>query len=153
MQTPLLYLSNSRLSLLVYSRLSLHRMQHIRLSSTMWRATCSFPTYKSDIYRDYMRFQISKVDMLTFAGNAACRMADRINIRDNAGLAITVPLWQLDDLPLHIDSSQRVACSFDARSGSRFDEDNFGNYYTHNTAFRCTHSGESTTQYWFGVSV
>ena len=128
-------------------------MEHIRSSSTMWRATCSFPTYKSDIYRDYMRFKISEVDMLTFTGNAVCHMADRINIRGNAGFNITAPLWQQAYLPLQIDSSEVVNCSFDAREGSKFDEDNFGNYYTYNALFRCTESVDSTTQYWFGVSV
>ena len=143
----------SRLSLLVYSRLSLQRMEHIRSSSTMWRATCSFPTYKSDIYRDYMRFQISQVDILKFIAAYECHTADRINIRGNVGFNITVALWQVASMPLHIDSSQPVACSFDARRGSIRDEDNFGHYYTYNTAFRCTESLHSTTQYWFGVRV
>ena len=143
----------STISLLVYSRLSLQRMQHIHSSSTMWRATCSFPTYKSDIYRDYMRFKISEVDMLTFTGNAACCIVDRINIRGHTGSRTTVALWQQISYTLHIDSSQAVLCSFNARSGSILDEDNFGNYATFNNAFRCTESAESTTQYWFGVNV
>ena len=119
----------------------------------MWRATCSFPTYKSDIYRDYMRFQISEVDMLAFIGHAVCHTSDRINIRGNVGFNITVALWQTSYYPLHIDSSEAVDCNFDARSGSLHNEDNFGGYGMINTAFRCTESVDSTTQYWFGVNV
>ena len=108
---------------------------------------------QSDIYRDYMRFQISQVDMLAFIGNAVCHTADRINIRGNVGFNITVALWHTSYYPLHIDSSEAVDCNFDARSGSRHDEDNFGGYGMINTAFRCSESADSTTQYWFGVNV
>ena len=134
-------------------------MEHIRSSATMWRATCSFPIYKHDIYHDYMRAQISEVDILKFTGLAECRTIDHINIRGNAATNISVPFWQgvtwnqliYENIPFHTDSSKKI-CDFDARSSSD-DEDNFGYYEANNKAFRCTGSVDSTTQYWFGVNV
>ena len=127
-------------------------MKNVRSSATMWRATCNFPIHKSDIYRDYMRTQISALDFLTFKGVAVCHIVEHINIRGNTGSNTTVGFWQQDGFGLHIDSSELV-CKFDARNGSLHDEDNFGHYYTCNNAFRCTESEDSTTQYWFGVNV
>ena len=127
-------------------------MKNVRSSSTMWRATCNFPIYKSDIYRDYMRAEISDLDILTFEGFAVCHIVEHINIRGITGFNITVGFWQNSFLGFHVDSSELV-CNFDARSGSLDDEDNFGQYKTCNNAFRCTESENSTTQYWFGGTV
>ena len=127
-------------------------MKHIRSSSTMWRATCSFPTYKSNVYRDYMRVKFNEADILEFKCLECCYKMEYINIRGHRGSAITGALWQSDAIALHVDSSKN-SCNFDARKGSVLDEDNFGHYRTVNQAFRCSESLESTTQYWFGVNV
>ena len=127
-------------------------MEYIRSSSTMWRATCSFPKYQSDIYSDYVRAQISEVDILKFIGFGLCRAVDHVNIRGNVGVNTTVPFWQVPGFTFHIDSSDH-RCKFDARNGCIADEDSFGFYVTTNSAFRCTESDESTTQYWFGANV
>ena len=127
-------------------------MKYIRSSSTMWRVTCSFLKYKSDIYRDYVRAQISEIDIITFNGLGSCRMVDYINIRGQFGTNVTVPFWQGDSFSFHTDSTE-AHCEFNAKDGSIGSEDNFGLYWTYNNEFRCTESEESTTQYWFGISV
>ena len=126
-------------------------MKDIRTSSTMWRATCSFPTYKSDIYRDYVRAQLKDIDILEFNGDALCRNVDYINIRGNEGSNITSAFWQKTE-PLHIDSARKW-CQYDPRNGATPDEDNFGLYKIYNRAFRCTETDGSTTQYWFGGKI
>ena len=126
-------------------------MEHIRSSSTMWRATCSFPTYKSDIYRDYVRAQLKDIDILEYKHDEKCRKVDYINIRGFQGWKVTVPFWQVN-YPFHIDSSSS-SCEFNARSSSIGSEDNFGYYETVNSAFRCTGSSQNTTQYWFGGNI
>ena len=126
-------------------------MKGILSASTMWRATCSFPTYKSDIYRDYVRAQLKDIDILEYNLNAACRRVDYINIRGNKGWNITSAFWQ-GAVAFHVDSSLKL-CQFNALDGSLPDEDNFGYYYTYNPAFRCTETGGSTTQLWFGGNV
>ena len=127
-------------------------MKHIRSLSTMWRATCSFPMYKTDIRRDYVRAHINEVDMLSFKGLEQCRKVDYINIRGHVGTNVTVAFWQNDIMSFHTDSSKNP-CDFNAISGSKENEDNFGFYEAVNHAFRCTESSESTTQYWYGVNV
>ena len=126
-------------------------MKSIRSSSTKWRATCSFPTYKSDIYRDYIRAQLKDIDILEYNLDGECRRVDFINIRGNKGWNITSAFWQ-KSFPFHIDSSQKP-CQFNALNGVILDEDNFGLYYTYSRAFRCTETDGSTTQYWFGGNI
>ena len=126
-------------------------MEYIRSSSKIWRATCSFPTYKSDIYRDYVRAQISVVDILTFIGNG-CRKVEQVNIRVHHGMGTTMEFWQASAIPFHVESSIKP-CDFDSTVGSISSEGNFGYYAAVNKVFRCTESDESTTQYWFGVNV
>ena len=127
-------------------------MTEIRSSSTMWRATCSFPTYKSDILRDYMKARFSETDLLTFKGNGVCKTMDYISIRGVAARNVTVPFWHNQFSHLHTDSSHGN-CQFQLIKGAVIGEDNFGHYETFNPVFRCTESDDSTTQYWFGVNV
>ena len=126
-------------------------MKSVRSSSTKWRATCSFPTYKSDIYRDYVRAQLKDIDILEFRSSGECSHVEFINLRDHKGLNTTVPFWQ-EKYPFHTDSFRNL-CQFDARNGSLWNEDNFGFYSKYNPDFRCTESDDSTTQYWFGWAI
>ena len=127
-------------------------MEQIRLSSTMWRATCSFPVYKSSIFRDYVRAQLKEVDILDYEDKRQCRKVDHINIRGHEDSNISVPFWQTADYIFHTDSSIQL-CVFSARQGSVSSEDNFGFYNKFNPAFRCSETDEATTQYWLGRSV
>ena len=124
----------------------------IRSASSMWRATCSFPTYKSDIYRDYIRGQVQDVDILKLKGHIVCRKIDHINVRGHKASSIMVPFWQSEVFPFHTDSSE-IFCNFNATYGSVRSEDNFGFYKHSSPTFRCTEDGASTTQYWFGAHV
>ena len=127
-------------------------MMHFRSSSRLWRATCSFSTYKSNIYRDYMRGKIGANDILQYVGDGQCLPIDFIDIRGNRDSNTTVPFWQSDSYQFHTDSTLKL-CQFDGFHGSVVNEDNFGYYLSFNSAFRCTESQESTTQYWFGIPV
>ena len=130
-------------------RLGLQKMKDIRSSSTMFRITCSFSKYKSDIYRDYLRAELKHLDFLKFKEKDYCCQVDRINIRGHKGNSTTVAFTQKSEIPFHIDSS-KSQCSFDAKGNSVVGEDNFGKYKYTNMQFRCTESAESTTEYWLG---
>ena len=117
----------------------------------MWRATCNFPKYKTDIHRDYVRAQINEVDILRFEGFGQCHKVDYINIRGHVGINVTVAFWQYGRIPSHADSSGSV-CEFDV---GRSSDDYAGSsgIALANNAFRCTEVDESTTQYWYGADV
>ena len=127
-------------------------MQNIRAASTLWRATCSFPRYKSDIYRDYMKADFKQADIFEVKGMGECLRIAYINVRGHEGRNVKVPFWQLPTDHIHTDTNNTL-CEFDARAGSVFSEDNFGTYANFNRAFRCAESDDSTTQYWFGGTV
>ena len=132
-------------------RVGLQRMTEIRSSSTMWPATCSFPTYKPDILRDYMKARFSETDLLTFKGNGVCKIMDYKKIRGVAARNVTVPFWHNQFSHLHTDSSHSN-CQFQLTEGAVSGEDNFGFYEIIDREFRCTEFVNSTTQYWFGVN-
>jgi len=130
-------------------RMSKEQMNFLKTKSTHWRATCSFEQIDFD-YRDYMRGQFIEFDFTTFTGSSTCKKVEYINIRGHVGHQTTVAFWQSTSF-LHTDSHYgQKYCSFNANSGSKPSEDNFGHYGTHNPAFRCTASPSATTQYWFG---
>ena len=117
---------------------------------THWRATCCFPYYKVD-YRDYVRGKFDDFDIMTYNEAETCKDVELISIRKYAAVNVQSKFWQGSNELLHTDSSTFFSrCSFDATEGSMHGEDNFGFYASRNTAFRCTSSSDSTTQYWFG---
>ena len=126
-------------------------MRSIRSSSATWRATCSFPTYKSDITRDYVKAQLQEFDVIEYNG-AGCKTVESINIRGHSSSRVSAAFYQNNDEHIHTDSYYDLGfgCTFDARQGSVENEDNFGLYISTNPAFRCTESDGSTTQYWLG---
>ena len=127
-------------------------MESIRSNSTMWRATCSFQYYKFDVYRDYMKAEFKQLDILFYQGSGACICIAHINVRGHKGWNVRVPFWQKEIEHLHTDTYEML-CEFDGTVGNVYTEDNFGNYKDYNTNFRCTEGSDSTTQYWFGVTV
>jgi len=128
-------------------------MEIIRSSSTFWRATCSFPTYKSNITRDYVKAQLQAFDVIKYNG-ARCKTVEYINIRGHGMSHDSAAFFQNNDEHIHTDSysDYNLGCTFDARQGSVVNEDNFGHYFATNPAFRCTESAGSTTQYWLGAA-
>ena len=137
-------------------RMSKEHMINLKGKSSHWRVTCSFDTikigYKEDMrmdYRDYMRGQFSDFDITSYQGGASCKKVEYINVRGHGGHE-TAPFWQhTSHNLLHTDSAS-TGCKFNAKSGSKSSEDNFGYYGATNPKFRCTSGPKATTQYWFG---
>jgi len=136
-------------------RMSKDQMTHFRKKSSHWRATCGFDKidigYKGEMrvdYRDYMRGKFSEFDITTYNGYGSCGKVEYINVRGHGGHE-TVRFWQQPNYLLHTDSSL-PGCHFNAESGSKSSEDNFGYYHNTNPKFRCTSGPTATTQYWFG---
>merc|ERR1719204_1785881 len=107
-------------------------MTHHKKKSSYWRITCSFD--KIDVgyleemrvdYRDYVRGKFSEFDITTYNGAGSCGKIEYINIRGHGGHE-TARFWQVPDTYIfHIDSSL-PGCQFNAKSGSKPSEDNFG---------------------------
>lgn len=137
-------------------RMSRDQMSKLRTKSSHWRVTCGFDKldvgYKGEMrvdYRDYMRGKFSEFDITTYTGKGTCKTVEYINVRGYGGHE-TVRMWQMpDSCLLHTDSSA-PGCQFNAHSGSKKSEDNFGFYGVSNSNFRCTYGPTATTQYWFG---
>ena len=132
-------------------RLSLADMQFIRAHSTHWRATCDFPTIGVD-FRDYVRASLEKNDVMKL-GNFECRHFEFINVRGNQCTDCTaITVYKLGRAP-YVKSfeSKSYLCEFDGRPNAGIqNEKNFGRYNIINSAFRCSATRNSTTQYWFG---
>jgi len=130
-------------------------MDHLRSASTHWRATCEFDKLPVPVdYRDYVRGNFQSFDILTYDGNGICKNVEYLNIRGHIVSHGTAPFWQQQNrYMLHIDSAgtaEPQKCDFDGAAGSVPSEDNFGYYNYPSADFRCSTSGSSTTQYWFG---
>jgi len=137
-------------------RMSSDDMTKLRVKSSHWRLTCSFDKvdvgYKKEMrvdYRDYVRGKFSEFDITTYNGGGSCNKIEYVNIRGHGGHE-TARFWQIPNTCLlHIDSSA-PGCQFDAHSGSKNSEDNFGFHKNANPNFRCTSDPTATTNYWFG---
>ncbi len=132
-------------------RLSMSRMQTIQDDSTHWRATCNFPTSVVD-YQDYIRVSLESLDLLVKPeASKFCLLTEFVNVRGDecVNCTVLVGYGSGPGKTLHMDSyyGPTKGCDF---GGGIFDEDNFGNYGTQNSAFRCTSSMSSTTQFWLG---
>lgn len=134
-------------------RLSKSRMQSIRDVSSHWRATCNFLTDKINC-RDYNRASFAENDFFAVPDiNARCALYEFVNIRGNMCRNCTAYSPYGPSFGYHIDSWwQPAECDFDGRPGGIEDEDNFGEYGHVNSAFRCSSSLTSTTEFWIGGS-
>lgn len=133
-------------------RLSMSRMKSIQHFSTPWRDTCIFPT-DSVGYQDYWRVSLTNMDLLvTTPTNESCLFSDFINVLGNYCSNCMGLTAYSDIFALHTDSpfSYSKGCEFNGTLGAVYDEDNFGVDGESNSAFRCTSSSASTTQFWFG---
>ena len=132
-------------------RLSKSRMKSIQDVSTHWRATCNFPTNGID-YRDYIRVSLKNLNLLEEPSERRdfCLLTEFVNVRNRSCSDCTVLIGYSSVYSLHMDSyfGPREGCDFP--SEGVYDEDNFGFYAIQNSAFRCTSSPSSTTQYWLG---
>ena len=133
-------------------RLSVSRMKSIQDVSTHWRATCNFPTTGVD-YRDYWRVSLEDLDLFVEPiADAFCLFSEFVNIRGNECANFTVWTAYSPVYSLHMDSwyNQERGCEFNGQAGGKENEDNFGFYESTNTAFGCTSSISSTSQFWLG---
>ena len=131
-------------------RLSMSRIQSIQNVSTHWRSTCNFPTDGVD-YRDYWRVSLTNMDLLVKPPTSSfCLLSEFINVRGNNCTNCTVLTGYSDGMSLHMDSSL-ASCDFNRHpAGAVSSEDNFGHYEAINSAFRCSSSMNSTSQFWLG---
>ena len=84
--------------------------------------------------------------------NESCLFSDFINVLGNYCSNCMGLTAYSDIFALHTDSpfSYSKGCEFNGTHGAVYDEDNFGVDGESNSAFRCTSSSASTTQFWFG---
>jgi len=129
-------------------RMSKNQMLFLKEKSTHWRSTCSYDKMDVD-YVDYVRGNFGAFDITSFSGYGTCETVEYINVRGHIGHE-TAAFWQNPGWILHTDTAGTRGCKFDATTGSKSSEDNFGYYVYPNPAFRCTSSPDATTQYWFG---
>ena len=132
--------------------LSMSRMKSIQNFSTPWRATCNFPTDGVG-YQDYWGVSLTNLDLLVKPPtNESCLFSDFINVLGNYCSNCMGLTAYSDIFALHTDSpfSYSKGCEFNGTLGAVYDEDNFGVDGESNSAFRCTSSSASTTQFWFG---
>ncbi|KXJ26150.1 uncharacterized protein LOC110242458 [Exaiptasia diaphana] len=135
-------------------RLPLSQMYHLSNVSSHVRISTGFSKFGID-FTDYMRAQISDINILKFTGNAVCKTIEYINVRENIGEGVTAPFWQSNNQTsiFHVNTFKNP-CDFDATSGAAPNERNFGMYCANKNEtsreFRGTADPDSTTEYWFG---
>ena len=137
-------------------RLPLARMEELRSQSTHWRITCSFPSSGVD-YRDYVRAEFAKFDLLTFQGSEACKEVDYINVRGHDCGHCTSVWWQNEGnhgkFLVHVSNIESCELGASPNSIGPYDH-SFGRYtQTPNPNHRCTSGDSATTNYWFGGRV
>ena len=134
-------------------RMSLTRMNTLKLQSTHWRITCDFQNKPVDIHRDYALASFANFDLMTFTGGNVCKLMDYINVRGHLCASCTAGWYAYAHVnggeALHFNSPS-TGCQFAPGRGSVHSEDNFGLYLFTNKKFRCTSSPEATTNFWFG---
>ena len=129
-------------------RLSLNKMEYLIDISTEVRAGCNMEINPS---KDYVFFDLSELNILTFQGDGKIIKTGKLNIRGNVYENENIKWWQESlssygtTIHLHIDSSSNNL------PNSIYSEDNFGFYKdssTINPEFSCTSSQSSTTNWY-----
>ena len=125
-------------------------MRSLRAHSTHWRATCSYATHGID-FRDYLSRNFKDFNIMDYIGGGQGRISISLWNTSTSGNT-WVRTWQrLNSYTLHTDSTY-THCQFKTtKTGAISREDNFGHYGSINSKFRCTHSHQSTTRWWFGA--
>lgn len=127
------------------------------ISEPMWRATCNFNIKTSQRYSspdNYMRGYFNQFNILNYVGQGQCQLVNYINIRGQVCRDCRRAFWARQNAHLHTDSSTTICCNGkQCYTNAVSDEDNFGYYQHYNTAFSCTGSSESTTNWWIGGKI
>ena len=130
-------------------RLPLSKMTKLKSQSTHWRITCSFPTLGVD-YKDYVRAEFQKFNILTFMAGRECKEVEYIDVRGHNCSQCTVAWGQKNNLFL-THRSDVNECGRGSTPHNIDGEQTFGRYKKgRNPKFRCTSTNSSTTNYWFG---
>jgi hypothetical protein len=129
-------------------RLSKSRMDALvtDIGSTKFRATCNANTV-TDVYaRDVIQARMSNLDILT-EQTSACYTMEIINIRGESCTNCSIA-WMFYGHP-YVDwkQAQIMNCADLVYVGSGNGQ-YFGNYTIYNSDFGCTHTAQSTTNYW-----
>lgn len=125
-------------------------MRSLKIYSTHWRTTCSFPIHKVD-YRDYVRANFNDFNIMKYHGKGVCKKVEYVNIGGNTASQVDVLYLRNDAAMFHVrGSSYDKKCASKARAMSVSNGESFGWYHTANKQFRCTSGSKASTQYWFG---
>lgn len=144
-----------------YYRQSYTVMRETRYSATLWRSTCNYQV-SGYVTRDTVRGSLGSLDILFHTAGYMCALVDFIDVRGITCSSCTVGMYQDTSNHLSVDSlSIDKGCQWGAglqtnslKSRGRWYYDTyFGNYFVYNTAFGCTSSLTSTTQWWLGTPV
>ena len=122
-------------------RLSLSRIQNLVSASTEVRANCNMDINPT---RDYVFFDLSELDILTYNAYGDFVKTKKLNIRGNIYENEDIKWWQgsYDSTHLHINGGlNNIPNSIDL-------EDNFGWYARINSEFSCLSSQSSTTNWY-----
>jgi len=132
---------------LAQHRLSLARIQALEAASSEWLAACNLDTSEGT---DFIRATLSALPLSTYNASAGCREVIAADIRDTGGCSgCQVPFWQSPNVHhIHTDSSHTTCGARPWNTGAAASEDDFGFYSVVNSAFPCTATSASTTQWW-----
>lgn len=144
-----------------YYRQSYTVMLETRYNATLWRSTCNYHL-SGYVQRDSVRGSLLYLDILKHTAGNLCVAVDFIDVRGITCSSCTVAMYQDTFIHLNVDStSSDKGCQWNGYPGAhsvkirgKWNYDNyFGNYLVYNTAFGCTSSSTSTTQWWLGTPV
>jgi len=134
-------------------RIGLSKMQHVRSSSTLFRATCDFPNRNGVLTPDLLIGRLSDVDILTyhFQSQQTCRKFMFVDIRGHSCtncMVYTLQNYYSQNRHFYIDVTHGY-CEFKPPYSVK-SVDSFGCYETTDTISKCTATPQSTTQWWLG---
>ena len=135
-------------------RLPLGAMTHLLSHSTHFRATCEFN--KTFSHRDYLRGNVSSLDLMAVVWPGECVSFERINIRGIECMDCKAQYWSTIDWHGHIESTVDAQWYCPCANCVKWinnlgSEDSFGSYSVINPAHRCVRNDHATTQWWLGV--
>jgi hypothetical protein len=133
-------------------QMSLNQMTDLKNKTTHWRATCSFTTYRFDIHTNYVRAVFTDFDLMGAFWDK-CKKVDYISVMSQSCSECTSHWWQSSkyNYAPHIYADD-PGDKCDVKSDKSY-KTYFGAYDSYSTAFRCTATSDSTTNYWFGSYV
>ena len=137
-------------------RLSVRRMRAVRDDSSQWYFTCNYDTESWQL-QDSMHGSFAESNIMTYDSSTTgniCRKVKYVNIRGHECHNCEIGMTQETGVMFHVKNNQ-VNCGGDLSGVSSMSCSSgtpvmyFGYYSCRNLNFRCTKTGQSTTQLWF----